>query len=263
MSKSEPRLVTLARGLVAVRELRKGNVDADLARIRAEQAGAKAIGVKKLYSGRHGTSQGVDPRRWDPAAHQEAADAYRHAADMSERVGTDPNHIAYAKMRAAEHDIKAKIAGHLQSGDHASARAAINELVALPHGNPDTKARLTALAGKLSKTLDEHAQQASETFTDYAHRHAKRWAKEREGLAEPEAEAYARHFAQTYPEGLDEDGRSIDHPVAYRNWQEQTTPRPSPASTPTPTPSKPKAPRKKPAPVPSGRIAWMHGQRPK
>ena len=150
--KSEPRAAILARGILAAVELRKTippETEAGIARIRAQQAGARAIGVKKLYSGRHGTSQGVDPRKWDPAAHQEAADAYRHAADMSERAGADPNHIAHAKMRAAEHDIKAKIAGHLQSGDHASARAAINELVALPHGNPDTKARLTALAGRL------------------------------------------------------------------------------------------------------------------
>lgn len=150
--KSEPRAATLARGILAAVELRKAvppETEAGIAHIRAQQAGARAIGVKELYSGRHGTSQGVDPRKWDPAAHQEAADAYRHAADMSERAGADPNHIAHAKMRAAEHDIKAKIAGHLQSGDHASARAAINELVALPHGNPDTKARLTALAGRL------------------------------------------------------------------------------------------------------------------
>lgn len=128
-----------ARAILAAVELRKAvppEMEADIAHIRAQQAGARAIGVKKLYSGRHGTSQGVDPRKWDPAAHQEAADAYRHAADMPERAGADPNHIAHAKMRAAEHDIKAKIAGHLQSGDHASARAAINELVALPHGNP-------------------------------------------------------------------------------------------------------------------------------
>lgn len=150
--KSEPRAAILARGILAAVELRKAvppEMEASFAHIRAQQAGAKAIGVKKLYTGRHGTSQGMDPRKWDPAAHQEAADAYRHAADLSEKAGADPNHITHAKMRAAEHDIKAKIAGHLQSGDHAAARTAISELVALPHGNPDTKARLSALASKL------------------------------------------------------------------------------------------------------------------
>lgn len=122
-------------------------------------------------------------------------------------------------------------------------------------------ARSILAAVELRKSLqktDEHAQQPGESFGAYAHRHAKRWAQERAGLAEPEADAYAQHFVSTYPEGLDESGNSIDHPVAYRSWQEQSAP-PAPASA----PPRQKPPRKKPAAVPSGKIAWMHGQRPK
>lgn len=192
-------------------------------------------------------------------AHLAAAEAYRATGDRREQA-----HLELAK------DPK-KQGGYLPyaSKRHEMAEASRLGLTASTAQKSEPRATTLArgilAAVELRKSLqktDEHAQQPGESFGAYAHRHAKRWAQERTGLAEPEADAYAQHFVSTYPEGLDESGNSIDHPVAYRSWQEQSAPRasqPAPASA----PPRQKPPRKKPAAVPSGKIAWMHGQRPK
>lgn len=125
------------------------DVDVNIKNIRANQASAKAIGVKKLYSGRHGTSLGEkNPYKWDASLHREAAEAHNAASDAFSKMGSDHS-ASFHKMRAIEHEHKAKIAEHLKNGDKEAAFKAIQEHNALPHGSPDMKKILSAFATKL------------------------------------------------------------------------------------------------------------------
>lgn len=122
--------------------------DAHLAGSKAGQASAQAIGVKKQYSGRHGTSQGTfSPEHWNESNHLVAADLHEKAAKAHEQAGSDPS---YHQMRGTEHRIKAKMAGHIASGNHQGAAEAAQEFIGLPHGNPDEKKRIAAYATKLT-----------------------------------------------------------------------------------------------------------------
>jgi hypothetical protein len=120
-----------------------------------------------------------------------------------------------------------------------------------------------ALPGSLSKVRE---QRPGEEFSSYAREHAANWMRQEH--PEADAQAYAEHFVNTYPEGNDESGNSIDHPTAHRIWKdskESSKPfevvpksgRVAPASKPQPQRNKTFVV------VPKSGITWMHGQRPK
>jgi hypothetical protein len=109
-------------------------------------------------------------------------------------------------------------------------------------------------------------QRPGEEFSSYAREHAANWMRQEH--PEADAQAYAEHFVNTYPEGNDESGNSIDHPTAHRIWKdskESSKPfevvpksgRVAPASKPQPQRNKTFVV------VPKSGITWMHGQRPK